>query len=79
MQVGGCATPGNLPFFMAVCDYYLMGEEIYAASAWTSGNMEDLGVVVGEDYPKLLSMILIIIGAILTTIGSTIIQSILQY
>jgi hypothetical protein len=36
IQIAGTARPEQLPFFIAACDYTLMGEELYAASAYLS-------------------------------------------
>ena len=36
IQIAGTARPEQLPFFIAACDYTLMGEELYAASSYLS-------------------------------------------
>ena len=37
IQVAGTANVHQLPFFVVACDYTLIGEELYAASAYLSG------------------------------------------
>lgn len=69
IQIAGTAQPEQLPFFIAACDYTLMGEELYAASSYLSHEPLMLGGLKGQDLMKLLIMILIIAGAILTTFG----------
>lgn len=36
IQIAGTAEPAQLPFFVAACDYTLLGEELFAASAYLS-------------------------------------------
>jgi hypothetical protein len=78
MQIGGAATPGNLPFFMAICDYYLLGEEIYAAAALSTENPLEIGILLGEDIPKVLVILLLLLGIIFTSFGSEIIINLLE-
>lgn len=69
IQIAGTAQPAQLPFFIAACDYTLMGEELYAASAYLSREPLLLGGLKGQDWMKVLIVVLIIIGAILVTAG----------
>ena len=70
IQVAGTAQPAQLPFFVAACDYTLIGEEFFAASAYLSGSPEELGSLKGQDVGKLLVGILIVVGAIAATIAN---------
>ena len=49
IQVAGTAMPAQLPFFVAACDYTLIGEEFFAASAYLSGEPSQLGSLRGQD------------------------------
>jgi len=69
IQIAGTARPEQLPFFIAACDYTLMGEELYAASAYLSHEPVMLGGLKGQDFVKMLIIICIIIGVVLTSIG----------
>ncbi|HOP08297.1 MAG TPA: hypothetical protein PLF13_13535 [candidate division Zixibacteria bacterium] len=69
IQIAGTARPEQLPFFIAACDYTLMGEELYAASAYLSKEPIMLGGLKGQDFVKMLIAIMIIIGVILVTFG----------
>jgi hypothetical protein len=64
IQIAGTANPEQLPFFIAACDYTLMGEELYAASAYLSKEPLLLGSLKGQDLVKLLLVGCIIIGVI---------------
>jgi hypothetical protein len=69
IQIAGTARPEQLPFFIAACDYTLMGEELYAASAYLSHEPLMLGGLKGQDLMKVLIVALIIIGIVLMTLG----------
>ncbi len=69
IQIAGTDSDSQLPFFIAACDYTLIGEELYAASAYLSGEPMLLGSLKGQDYGKLLIFAAIIIGIILELSG----------
>ena len=70
IQIAGTAMPAQLPFFVAACDYTLIGEELFAASAYLSGEPKQLGSLKGQDVGKFIAMIAIIIGALAATLYS---------
>jgi hypothetical protein len=67
IQVAGTAEPAQLPFFVAACDYALIGEEFFAASAYLSGEPVQLGSLRGQDIGKLIAAALILVGVALST------------
>lgn len=67
IQIAGTAETTQLPFFVAACDYTLLGEELFAASAYLSGEPAQLGMLKGQDFGKLAAMVLIGIGCLLAT------------
>ncbi len=69
IQTAGTAQPSQLPFFVASCDYTLIGEELFAASAYLSKDPQQLGSLKGQDFGKLLIIILIILGVALEIAG----------
>ncbi len=60
--------PSQLPFFVAACDYTLIGEELFAASAYLSGDPQQLGSLKGQDGGKLIAMVGIAVGSISATV-----------
>lgn len=64
IQIAGTANPEQLPFFIAACDYTLMGEELYAASAYLSKEPLMLGSLKGQDLIKILLVGCIILGVV---------------
>lgn len=69
IQIAGTARPEQLPFFIAACDYTLMGEELYAASAYLSHEPIMMGGLKGQDFMKIIIVILIIAGVVLASVG----------
>jgi Domain of unknown function (DUF6754) len=65
IQVAGTAMPSQLPFFVAACDYTLIGEELFAASAYLSRDPQQLGSLKGQDFGKAIFVIVLLIGIIL--------------
>jgi hypothetical protein len=70
IQVAGTAQPSQLPFFVAACDYTLIGEEFFAASAYLSGDPDQLGSLKGQDVGKLIVAALLVIGCGLFTLAA---------
>jgi hypothetical protein len=83
IQIAGTAQPAQLPFFVAACDYTLIGEEFFAASAYLSGEPDQLGSLKGQDVGKLIVAVLLIAGCILATAavltGSEPIQNMVKF
>ena len=69
IQIAGTANISQIPFFVAACDYVLIGEEIFAAGAIASGNPIKLGSIIGQDFGKVYAVAIILIGALLSTFG----------
>lgn len=64
IQIAGTAELDQLPFFVATCDYTLIGEELYAASAYLTRQPLLLGSIKGQDIAKLFLIILLLVGII---------------
>jgi hypothetical protein len=69
IQIAGTARPAQLPFFIAACDFTLIGEELFAASAYLSGEPKMLGSLKGQDIGKAIAMAVIVIGVLSATFG----------
>jgi hypothetical protein len=70
IQVAGTAMPSQLPFFVAACDYTLIGEEFFAASAYLSDDPLQIGSLKGQDWGKFISVLILVIGICFATIAS---------
>ncbi len=69
IQVAGTDAVHQLPFFIVACDYTLIGEELYAASAYLSREPMQMGSLKGSDYSKMIFFVIIIIGTIAATLN----------
>lgn len=78
IQIAGTANTAQIPFFVAACDYALIGEEIYAAGAYLSRDPVQAGSVAGQDWGKAVALILIVLGIILNAAGVTAFLKLLQ-
>jgi len=71
IQIAGTANVHQMPFFVVACDYTLIGEEYYAASALLSNDSRLLGSLKASDTVKIFLIAVIVLGSILITFGQT--------
>ncbi len=69
IQIAGTNAVTQLPFFIAACDYTLIGEEMFAASAYLTRQPTEVASIKAEDMGKLLIAITILAGVLLETLG----------
>ena len=65
IQIAGTASQAQIPFFVTACDYTLIGEEFFAASAYLSQRPELIGGVKGQDMIKVIVIATILGGVLL--------------
>ena len=65
IQIAGTGSYTQIPFFVTACDYTLIGEEFFVASAYLSNKPELIGSIKGQDIAKLLVMIAIALTVVL--------------
>lgn len=70
IQIGGTAEITQLPFFVAACDYAILGEELYAVSAYLSREPQLMAQLKSTDLMKGIVIILILAGALTATFPS---------
>ncbi len=71
IQIAGTGQPSQLPFFVASCDYTLIGEELFAASAYLAREPKLLGSLKGQDFAKAAFLVVIVVGLIAIAFGWT--------
>ncbi|TET62313.1 MAG: hypothetical protein E3J47_03840 [Candidatus Stahlbacteria bacterium] len=69
IQIAGTDSVFQLPFFITACDYTLIGEELYAASAYLSKEPLLMGSLKGQDWGKMIIFAILLIGSALILIG----------
>lgn len=68
IQISGTDEIAQIPFFVAATDYTLIGEELYAASAYLGKEPILLGTLKAQDWGKAVVMIALILGALAATL-----------
>jgi len=69
IQIAGTDSVFQLPFFITACDYTLIGEELYAASAYLSREPLLLGSLKGQDYGKMIILAVVVVGSALVLLS----------
>jgi Domain of unknown function (DUF6754) len=69
IQIAGTDEIAQLPFFVVACDYTLIGEELYAASAYLGREPLLLGALKAQDFAKAAIVVLAIAGVIMAGFG----------
>jgi len=62
IQVASSTELTQTPFFIAACDYVLIGDEFYAASAYLTRQPVLVGSLVGQDWAKFMIAGFILVG-----------------
>jgi hypothetical protein len=70
IQVAGTPATTQIPFLIASCDYTIIGEEYYAATAYLTREPILLGSLVGQDWGKICLLAFILAGILLASFGS---------
>lgn len=68
VQIAGTDAVSQLPFFVTACDYTIIGEELYAASAYLSREPKLLGSLKAQDWGKIILLFFMLAGTILSLI-----------
>ena len=71
IQIAGTDAVTQLPFFITSCDYTLIGEELYAASAYLSREPILLGGLKGQDTVKFIAGVFLIVAVVVATLAAT--------
>jgi hypothetical protein len=77
-QFGGTSAVEQLPFFMATCDETLLGEELYTVQGYLSDDPKATTELVGPDGGKIIAILIILVGAILATLGNEVLVNLLK-
>lgn len=77
MQVGGLTNTYQIPFFVAACDYTLVGDEMLAAGAYLSGDPQQMATIETEDIFKMVVVGLMGLGVILSLLGVDVLTNLL--
>lgn len=67
IQVASSTELTQTPFFIAACDYVLIGDEFYAASAFLTRQPVLVGSLVGQDWAKLALAAFVLAGVVMNS------------
>lgn len=67
MQVAASVSPEQVAFFICTCDYTLIGEELFAASAYLTREPVQVGSLYAQDRAKLGFLALLFVGVLIAT------------
>ncbi len=69
IQIAGTDADTQIPFFVTACDYTLMGEELYAATAYLSREPLLLAQLKAQDVGKAVAAGLVTLGGLAATVA----------
>lgn len=64
IQIAGTDQLIQMSFFIVACDFTLIGEEMYAASAYLSKDPQQVGSIKGQDWGKVVFGALSVLGMV---------------
>lgn len=68
IQIAGTDSTIQLSFFIVACDFTLIGEELFAASGYLSGDRSILASVRAQDILKALIALFLVIAVVWSTV-----------
>lgn len=68
IQVAGTVQTTQIPFLIAACDYVIIGDEFYAATAFLTREPTLVGSLVGQDYGKIAILSICVLGVVFATL-----------
>lgn len=71
IQISGTDQVTQIPFFVVACDYTLIGEELYAASAYLGREPLLMGTLKAQDWAKGVFAVALLLGLVATLAGWT--------
>jgi hypothetical protein len=78
LNISGTARIASLPYLVSTADYYLVGEEVYAAGAYLSKDAAQAATLAVADIAKVVTVALIVLGLIMSAAGSKALTRILS-
>lgn len=69
LQIAGTDSTIQLAFFIVACDYTLIGEELYTASAYLSDDKRIKASMLAQDLLRLLMLVLLLVLPVAALLG----------
>jgi len=77
VSIGSTTDQSATPLMGMFCDYLLIGEEMYAASAEITRDPLAIATLAGEDWMKILLLGLMVVGVLANMVGNNFIWTLL--
>ncbi len=71
IQIAGTDSVTQLPFFVTACDYTIIGEELYAASAYLSKQPLLVSSLKAQDFSKVILILFLVVGFLAGILGTS--------
>jgi hypothetical protein len=78
IQIAGTDKVTQLPFFICACDYTLLGEELYAASAYIGREPVQMATIAAQDWAKAVAAAIVLAALLLLLAGHPELLALLQ-
>ena len=69
VQIAGTGELTQLPFFISACDFTLLGEELFACSAYLTREPNQLALLKAGDVMKVVIAVLVVAFTVFATLG----------
>ena len=70
VQVAGETMSNSIPEFAVTCERLIIGDEVFASAALASGDRQQLGTIIGLDIVKVIVILFMLLGMIVSITGS---------
>lgn len=78
MMIGGTSRVIMTPMFVAFCDYFLFGEEVFVSGAYLSEEPSQIATIAAQDFGKFIIIGLIITGMVTAFLQISLISNLLS-
>ena len=78
IQIGGTTSMSKTPILVAVFDYVMLGDELFAAGAITSGNKSQMATLNGLDLGKGIVLVFSLLASLALIAGSDFLLNLLS-
>jgi len=79
IQIAGTARIYQIPFFAIVCDYVIIGDEMFATGAYLTKEPYSISSIFVQDLVKIFALALTIVGLIAIHLGSNVFIEFLKW
>lgn len=79
MNIAGVPRLSYMPLAVCVCDYCLIGEELFAAAAYVDKDVNQIATIQVQDWIKAIMITIVLVSAVAIFLGSNALYSLIQW